>query len=151
MRLTIFSYTTLFRTSKVNFYKVIEETDIKKNNDNIKKKKELEQELNKVEERKKKWQIAWVEDLISSDDLKKRMDEESEREKEVINQLNEFEEIEEVEFDEEEVKRLLNDITSNWDALNRKEKRQLIQSLIDSIEYEKEGRDVIIREVNFIV
>src|SRR5690625_2214559 len=88
---------------------------------------------------------------ICSYDLKKRMDEESEREKEVINQLNEFEEIEEVEFDEEEVKRLLNDITSNWDALNRKEKRQLIQSLIDSIEYEKEGRDVIIREVNFIV
>src|SRR5690625_49069 len=141
----------LEKLSKVDFSKVIEETDIKQNNDNIKKKKELEQELNKIEERKKKWQIAWVEDLISSDDLKKRMDEESEREKEVINQLNEFEEIEEVEFDEEEVKRLLNDITRNWDELNRKEKRQLIQSLIDSIEYEKEGRDVIIREVNFIV
>src|SRR5690625_5408558 len=71
----------LEKLSKVDFSKVIEETDIKQNNDNIKKKKELEQELNKIEERKKKWQIAWVKDLISSDDLKKRMDEESERER----------------------------------------------------------------------
>src|SRR5690625_5831833 len=100
----------LEKLSKVDFSKVIEETDIKQKNDNIKKKKELEQELNKIEERKKKWQIAWAKDLISSDDLKQRMHEESEREKEVINQINEFEELEEVEFDEEEVKRLLNEI-----------------------------------------
>src|SRR5690625_5910986 len=93
----------LEKLSKVDFSKAIEETDIKQNNDNIKKKKELEQELNKIEERKKKWQIAWVEDLIRSNDLKKRMDDKREREKEVINQLNEFEEIEEVELDRKSV------------------------------------------------
>jgi len=135
---------------KIDFTQVIEEMNLKQKNDDQERKKELENELVQIEKRRKKWQFAWVNEIITSDDLRKRMQEEDDKKKDVINELEELSEVEEVEFDEEEVKKLLSDIRGNWNVLKRHEKKELVQSVVDSIEYTKEGHEVIIKQIKFI-
>src|SRR5690625_568344 len=135
---------------KIDFTQVIEEMNLKQKNDDQERKKELENELVQIEKRRKKWQFAWVNEIITSDDLRKRMKEEDDKKKDVINELEELSEVEEVEFDEEEVKKLLSDIRGNWNVLKRHEKKELVQSVVDSIEYTKEGHEVIIKQIKFI-
>mgnify|MGYP001167327689 CR=1 FL=1 len=136
------------KLSKIDVSDVVDDIDIEINNHTSK--QDLEKELHEIEERKKKWQFAWVNEMISNEDLKKRMKEENEREKEVKKQLNEITD-ENIEVDEEIIKEMLKDIKLNWDNLKRKEKKLLIQSLVKNIGYKKDGRKAILTSVEFNV
>lgn len=110
---------------------------------------ELKKELEKLEARKKKWQYAWSEDLITDDDFRKRMSEAKKEEeilREQINALEDKEENDTLSFDSEQIKKVLKNIRKNWDQLDQHEKKNLINSIIKEIKYniKKNGNQNII-------
>ena len=99
--------------------------------------KNLQTELNKIEERRKKWQYAWVNEIIDDNQFKDRMNEELNKEQEIKRKLEDINvEIEEFEMDNE-LKELMSDALENWIRLDDHEKKQLIQITIAKIVVEK--------------
>ncbi|AVO22625.1 recombinase family protein [Aeribacillus composti] len=99
--------------------------------------KNLQTELNKIEERRKKWQYAWVNEMIDDNQFKDRMNEELIKEQEIKRKLEDINvEIEEFEMDNE-LKELMSDALENWIRLDDHEKKQLIQIAINKIIVEK--------------
>lgn len=99
--------------------------------------KNLQTELNKIEERRKKWQYAWVNEMIDDNQFKNRMNEELIKEQEIKRKLEDINvEIEEFEMDNE-LKELMSDALENWIRLDDHEKKQLIQITIAKIVVEK--------------
>src|SRR5699024_3376409 len=135
---------------QVDLTKEVDNVDINKVEDQEEKKNNLDKELKSIQARRKKWQFAWMEDLITSKDLKQRMKEEEIKERQVINALNELDEVTE-EYDIEEVKELLSDIEINWNVLTRTEKKQLVQTLVERIDYEKNGTTVNLTNIELVV
>src|SRR5699024_10597942 len=58
---------------QVDLTKEVDNVDINKVEDQEEKKNNLDKELKSIQARRKKWQLAWMEDLITSKDLKQRM------------------------------------------------------------------------------
>lgn len=131
------------RLSTINLKSTVDEIDIKADEETPV--EELERELEKIGERKKKWQFAWMNELITDDDLKERMKEESEKESDIKEQLNNNEP---EKYDTERIKEILTDMKSNWEVLNRRNKKQLLQMIIKDISYRKVGRNVILTSIN---
>lgn len=101
-------------------------------------KEELIKKLNKLEARKKKWQYAWSDDLISHEDFKKRMDEADESIIEVNILMKEYEEPEEEQgFTSEEITLALKGIEENWHVLSSLEKKNLIYNIVDELKIER--------------
>jgi site-specific DNA recombinase len=99
--------------------------------------KNLQTELNKIEERRKKWQYAWVNEIIDDNQFKDRMNEELIKEQEIKRKLDDINvEIDEFEMDNE-LKELMSDALENWIRLDDNEKKQLIQIAINKIVVEK--------------
>lgn len=101
---------------------------------------QLEKELDKIEKRKRKWQYAWSDDLITEADFIKRM-EEAKKEEEEIKSLMESNDqpIEKAErIKREEIINALKNITKNWYTLDNKQKKQLVDSTIKRIHYSVE-------------
>src|SRR5690625_5034139 len=113
--------------------------------------KDLERELKKIESRKRKWQFAWVEELITDEDLKNRMKEENKQEIKIKNKLDEMENNQTINYDKDDIKRLLINVRKNWNALTRDEKKKLLQSIIKKITYEKDGRKAMLTGIEFIM
>lgn len=123
------------------------EIEVKKGNslDDIKK------EIKSIEERKKKWQFAWVNELITDDDLKVRMAEEEIKEKEAMEKLDVSKKEEPIKYNENEIKELLYSVKENWNHLTRKEKKRLIHSFVKKVSYAKDGRSAILTDIEYIV
>lgn len=132
--------------SRVDFSEVINEVEINEEKDDTI--DSLLKELEKIEKRKKKWQFAWVNEIISDDDLRKRMKEETKKEERIRNELIHVEKPK-VELNKEEAQKVLQDIEKNWNALTRREKKVLIQSIVKKIEYKKVGRDTVLTNICF--
>lgn len=114
--------------------------------------KQLNKALNKIDERKKKWQYAWSEDAISFDDFKKRMEEENQKEEAFKNELNELNPVGEVIEDEisiDDIADILNDIKKNWLTLKNDQKKELVFNTIKQIHYEHVGNAIAIDSIDF--
>lgn len=109
----------------------------------------LENELQKIEARKKKWQYAWIEELINEKDFKKRMDEEHSKEKQIREQLNNTV-IENDPVSEEEIKDALLEIKENWNEMKKLEKKNLLYEIIEDIKVEKINNRIKITNITFI-
>lgn len=89
-------------------------------------------ELQKIKERRKKWQYAWANETISDEDFSDRNAEESRKEKHYLSVLeklerNKGESLPVSSIDE--IKKLID----NWKRLNDNEKKKLLRSLVNKI------------------
>lgn len=113
--------------------KIIEEPEI---NEDL---EELEAELKKLDERKKKWQYAWSDDLMDHEDFKNRMNESNSRITEIKNLLKEHEgaDLPTKEFSKKERALILKDIDRNWDKMSVLEKKNMIYEVVEEIKIER--------------
>lgn len=97
--------------------------------------KSLHRELKQIKERRKKWQLAFGDGVISLDDLRERTAEDSLREKELREQLDQFGDIEATEPpNPEEIAELLENFEAQWENADRQERKIMIQILVDKFE-----------------
>ncbi|MDF2791924.1 MAG: site-specific recombinase for integration and excision [Neobacillus sp.] len=96
----------------------------------------LHSELDRIINRRKKWQYAWANDDISQEEFKARMKEEHEREEATKKRLFELNADENKQLNYEQIKAYL-DYFENWDELSDIEKKQHIQLMIEYIIVDK--------------
>lgn len=100
-------------------------------NDDVKREVEkLRAELRKVEERSKKWQYMFVEDLITADDLRKRKAEDQMQREAIENRITELSNMTE---EVNEHKQMMIDLLDMWDVLEDGEKNDIIQTIFADI------------------
>ena len=97
-------------------------------------KENLLKDLEKLEKRKKKWQYAWSNDIISDNDFRDRMNEERFLEEEINDKLEAFQNENIADTpDPNDIIDVLKDIRKNWETLNDLEKKNLIQITVKQI------------------
>lgn len=92
----------------------------------------LRKELNKIRERKKKWQYMMVEDLITEQDYRQRKAEEDQNEFAVMEQIETIEQAAAV--DESPSISLMLQLPELWKVIDDKEKNELVTSIFSYIE-----------------
>ncbi|QBP06974.1 putative serine integrase [Virgibacillus phage Mimir87] len=110
---------------------------------------QLKNNLNRIENRKKKWQYAWAEDAMSFNDFKRRMDEAQKEEDEIKEKIESAEVETEEPFSKNDIIKILKDIEQNWIMLNVQEKKNLVNSIIEEVRYDQTGKTVTIDRINF--
>ncbi len=103
-----------------------------------KKAENLKKELNKIKDRRKKWQYAWANDMISDDEFTSRMNEEQKKEDSIQSQMDELNVNTEDQAVDPGIIQMLSDQIQNWEKLSDVEKKQLLQLTIDSILIERQ-------------
>lgn len=112
---------------------------------------ELKKRLDKLENKKKKWQYAWAEDIMSYEDFKKRMEESQREENDIKKQLSKVEETAEPKkINKKDVIGVLQSIKENWLFLTNEEKKVLVSEIIEKIHYEHIGKRIIIKYITFM-
>ncbi len=114
--------------------------------------KALNKQLDKIENRKKKWQYAWTEDIMTYDDFKKRMEEANKEESSIKEKLAvfEFKEVETELINKEEIIAGLKSIKENWILLKEIEKKNLVSSIVKEIHHRHIGNKVLIDSIDFV-
>lgn len=111
--------------------------------------KALEKELDKIERRKKKWQYAWTDDVMTYEDFKKRIDEANKEEALIKAQLDAETTEEQAPFGKNEIEAALKKIKMNWHYLDVLEKKNLVKSVVDRIYVRHDKHRVIIEGIDF--
>jgi site-specific DNA recombinase len=93
----------------------------------------MEKELKDIEQRKKKWQLAFANDVIDIDDLKARMNEEREKEDMIQRALEEADHTPETTLTREEVIEFAKILVDKWDLLEYEHRKQFIHGLFKEI------------------
>lgn len=109
---------------------------------------QLNKELRKIIERKKKWQYAYAEGAISSEDLKERTKEDRNNEEFIQQRIEEL----------EQENKKISDITMNilleipelWEVMEDKEKNELLHTFISSIVVDTPLTKVVAKPGQFI-
>lgn len=105
--------------------------------------KSLHKELKEIEKRRSKWQYAWVNGMFSKDDakndseFKKRMNEEDEKEKMILKELEVITPQESVAEDSNHIIEILSNIKLNWQNMDLQTKKQFVMIAFDSITVDK--------------
>jgi site-specific DNA recombinase len=97
---------------------------------------ELENELKEIEKRRSKWQYAWVNEMISDVDFKKRTNEENEKEKMILKELKELTPKESSTRDDSIID-LWTDLKLNWANMDTETKKQFILIAVRSMKVDK--------------
>ncbi|MDN4525366.1 recombinase family protein [Fictibacillus fluitans] len=108
---------------------------------------ELKKEWKAIQSRKKKWQYAWVNELMTDSDFKSRMDEDNAKEKLILEELNGLEQIEagpQVDLTE-----YLLELRDNWDVMSPQEQKQVIQMIVKEIKVDKVTTERIPSSIEF--
>jgi site-specific DNA recombinase len=113
----------------------------------------LHKELKDIDKRRKKWQYAWVNDLINDEDFSVRMEEEKSKEEDVNKQLSSLQPSGE-KMNSEDLSDILLDIKSNWNQLDALEKKMLLQMftkkiVVDRVSEQLNPNCLEIKEVEF--
>lgn len=116
--------------------------------------KQLQEELTNIEKRRSKWQFAWVQEMITDIDFKKRMDEESEKEKMILKELNELAPKESPNFDNQIIIDLWTDLKLNWNHMDNPARKQFIliainYIIVDKVNNKRNSDSIEIKEVKF--
>lgn len=109
----------------------------------------LNKELEQIEKRKKKWQYAWANDIISDDEFNNRMNEERTLETDINAKLDSVTIPTATKVNYEEMQTLLKEIEGNWNALDRIEKKNFIQSLVKTITVDYDNKKLYVKNVDF--
>jgi site-specific DNA recombinase len=115
--------------------------------------KQLQDELKNIENRRSKWQYAWVQEMISDVDFKKRMEEENEKEKMILKELNELTPQESSPADSSIID-LWTDLKLNWSYMDDQAKKQFIliavnYIVVDKVNNNRNPDSIEIKEVKF--
>lgn len=111
---------------------------------------QLKKQLSKIENRKKKWQYAWTDELISFEDFKKRMDEAKKEEGEINDKLDLVkDEVKESPVNKNEIYAALKEIEKNWSHLKKAKKKNLVNSIIEEVQVERVGNALRVPSVTF--
>lgn len=110
----------------------------------------IQKKLDKIEKRKKKWQYAWAEEIMTYEDFKNRM-KEAKREEELLKgQLLSTTINDDNKIDREDLILVLKQIKHNWITLDYKEKKSLVSQIIKQIHFERVGNKIIITRIDFL-
>jgi site-specific DNA recombinase len=99
----------------------------------------LEKELKDIENRRSKWQYAWVQTIINDNDFQKRMNEENEKEKMILKELSELKSvtISPMESNPE----IWSDLKENWHYMSDEVKKQFVLIAVQSMTVDKINKD----------
>lgn len=135
---------------------LISKVNVEKENieDTEKKIKKLNKELESIESRKKKWQYAWVNDLITDEDFKKRIEEEDNQELVVRNKLNQLSN-QVLTNDKSQLLELVKNLRNNWEVLDKVEKKRFVEMTVKKMTLNKISskpvpESVDIEEITFL-
>jgi site-specific DNA recombinase len=109
----------------------------------------LRKEQLAIEKRKKKWQYAWSNEMISDKDFRERMNEEKFREEEIATLLEESEEFQNEEMNIAELVQVLKDIKRNWNTLSDSEKKQLVLLVVKDIVVTHNEKGIVVDNIDF--
>ncbi|WP_263707863.1 recombinase family protein [Shouchella tritolerans] len=93
----------------------------------------VEEELDQIKKRRKKWQYAWANDLMSDEEYTERIREEEAKEEELLKVIDNKQK----QTSAEEVSILSAFITEQWNKLDVLEKKTFIQNTVESIRVDK--------------
>lgn len=94
----------------------------------------MRRELKKIKDRRKKWQLAYADDVISLQDLRDRTAEDKLREIELRKELEKFsEDRPEQQMDPGELAEILQDFEAQWEDASLADRKSLVQILVKSI------------------
>lgn len=113
----------------------------------------LESELTKIQNRKKKWQYAWSDNLMSDEDFRKRMLEANKAEEEILKELdsvNVYEDNPIVNYNKNEIIEALKDIRRNWNSLDTSEKKNLVDSIISQVHVDYVDNKLYVKDIDII-
>lgn len=122
--------------------------------DNGKKIKKLNKELESIENRRKKWQYAWVNDLITDDDFKNRIEDEDKNELDIRNKLLKLTN-QSLVIDNSKKIEMLKNLRENWEVLDKIEKKRFVEMTIKKMNLNKISsrpvpESVDIEEITFL-
>jgi site-specific DNA recombinase len=103
----------------------------------INKKENLIHELNELERRRAKWQYAWVNNMLTDDDLKKRNEEEDNKEKSLKKTLADLNLSKDNNSKNEILSKALLDLQHNWSELEIYEKKKFVQLVVKKMSVNK--------------
>jgi len=112
----------------------------------------IQTELAEIEKRRKKWQYAWAEEMISDEDFSQRMKEENEKESMLRDRLLDLNPVEGGSLDAEIMMEMLQDLRRNWERMTDYEKKSLVQIILKKlvvIRSEDNPKNVYIGEIEF--
>ena len=116
----------------------VSKMDLPSEPDVIPTKNELEKELKKLNDLKKKWQYAWAEELIDHIDFKDRMIETNKKIEDIENELDSYEKKSNTRtFTESEIINVLKDIENQWTYLDALEKKTMLHEIIKEFRIER--------------
>lgn len=98
---------------------------------------QIKNELKVIEKRRKKWQYAWANEHLKDEEFTELMQEESDREKVLTEELYKLKPAENKKLKNNELKEILNDMKLNWNNLNDEEKKMLLQIILKRIVVER--------------
>ncbi|MGX7627600.1 recombinase family protein [Bacillus thuringiensis] len=98
---------------------------------------QIKNELKVIEKRRKKWQYAWANEHLKDEEFTELMQEESDREKVLTEELYKLKPAENKKLKNDELKEILNDMKLNWNNLNDEEKKMLMQIILKRIVVER--------------
>jgi site-specific DNA recombinase len=99
----------------------------------------LEKELKDIENRRSKWQYAWVQTMINDNDFQKRMNEENEKEKMLLKELSELKSV--TTSPMESNPEIWSDLKENWHYMSDEVKKQFVLIAVQSMTVNKINKD----------
>lgn len=110
-------------------------------NDDEQKKVRIQKEIDELYKRKSKWQYAWVNEMITDEDFKKRMDEESQKEKVLQNELEALTTTQPHYTQNINTLELLSNLPLQWEHLEINEKKQFVHLAVKKLVIDKVNKD----------
>jgi site-specific DNA recombinase len=113
----------------------------------------IQKELSAIEKRRKKWQYAWANDIISDDEFTERMNEERKKEELLKEQLKNLSPIQ-TNDNIVDILSILSNIKATWKNMNTSEKKSYIgfimkKIVVDKVEQKKNAECVEIVDIEF--
>jgi site-specific DNA recombinase len=110
---------------------------IEETNEQEQKIQKIEKELEAIEKRRKKWQYAWVNEMISDDEFTERMNEERKKEELLKEQLKKLSPVQSNDMHDLDVLSILSDIRETWKNMNALEKKAYVGFIVKKIVVDK--------------
>ncbi|WP_144527203.1 recombinase family protein [Bacillus pumilus] len=121
------------------------------NSDKKSKKEQIEIELKEITRRKRKWQYAWANELITDKEFTERSTEEVNKEKILEQQLDDLVTDEEAStIDYKVIAEYIKSLLIIWDKLSDIEKKQLLQNTVDKIVVEKVKANTVLERLRIL-
>lgn len=114
---------------------------------------DYEQDLELLNKRRKKWQYAWVNEMLTDEEFTERMNEENIKEEEIKKQLSSLQPSNE-RLNQGELIEVLNNVKENWNHMDSIEKKMLLQMIVKRMDLDKVGdrpvlESLVITDIEF--